>query len=189
MELKEYQDLVIRSHIQIPAKHAAIHVSISNGMLSETIAKAWMQLPFIPEEIAAHLGDMMQDIAVIAFTESIDIESLLLDPATASDMSNELASAVLGRNPIALNLMMSKFSGCILLAYANCEKNLEIDVEFLERSLKLLVTTIALMADFHDFSFNKVVLAGSIKCLAKEYPEHYPEIDVTDIDKPRIITN
>jgi len=188
MKLKEYQESVMRSQIDVPANVAAMRLTSGNGHLCNTIAQAWMQLPFVPESIAEHMGDMMRDAAIIAFTESIDIDSLIVDPATASDMSNELAAAVLGANPVALALMTSKFSGNIANAYATYFDQGHLDLTYLKHNLQLLVTTIALLSDLHDFSFESVLLNGSIKCLAQEFPEIYHDVDVTQSTRNLIVT-
>lgn len=183
MELNQYQPLAIRTVKWMGSpladmNHAALGIGSETGELSETVALAWMRMPFDANNLAEEIGDICWYVALMSQVNGWKFEDLILDPATASDMSPALAKAVLGRNPVALCLMLAGFSGDILtLVKATVIYGKVLDDVLLKRKLSLFLTTASLLADIHGFSFEEVALQGNIDKLRKRYPNAYTNAD------------
>lgn len=180
MKLEEYQELAIRTAKRLNNKaedlnHAALGIGSEAGELALTIAGAWMQLPFDPKNIPEEIGDACWYVALMCQTMDWRFEGLFVTPEDGSDMSNELAAAVLGRNPIALTLCMAAFASDVLsVVKAHVIYGKELDADLLKRKLSLYVTTCSLLASIHEIPF-AYVLEGNIAKLAIRYPDKYTD--------------
>ena len=180
MKLNEYQELAIRTAKRLETtaenlNHAALGIGSEAGELALTVAGAWMQLPFDPKNIPEEIGDACWYVALMCQTMDWRFEELFVTPEDGSDMSNELAAAVLGRNPIALTLMLNAFGGDILsVVKAHVIYGKPLDADLLKRELSLYVTTCSLLASIHEIPF-EYVLDGNINKLAKRYPDKYSD--------------
>ena len=183
MNLNEYQPLAMRTakvFVTVPENliHAALGIASEAGELALTIACAWMKLPFDIQNIPEEMGDACWYSAYLCDTMGWKFEDLILEPGTASEMAPELASAVIGRNPVALALLAAHYGGevtSVVKAHAIYGK--ELDDVMMKRHLALYVTTLSLLSDLHGFSFEEVTLAQNIAKLQKRYPDKYSDVD------------
>lgn len=180
MELNEYQRLVcLPVEQEPPLELLSLALSEHVGKLSLTIGKAVMQMPFVPQDIAEYLGDISAICAIISSEFGFSMSSLFVDPATASDMSEELAGAVVSINPAAMMLLMSRFSGEIAGTIHTFETEAQpIDVRRMKLNLSLLAMTASLMADLHGFSYIDVSLKQNLRKIANKFPQFYTESDL-----------
>jgi NTP pyrophosphatase (non-canonical NTP hydrolase) len=180
-KIEEYQALALRTakdmgSIENNLVHAALGIGSEAGELSETIVAAWLNLPYVMDNLSEELGDCAWFAALMCSVMSWNFEDLILEPAEASDLSNELAAAVLRRNPPALVMCLSAFAGGVLtVVKAGVVYGKEMDVVELKRKLSLYVTTIGLISDIHDIPFVQFTLAANIAKLQKRYPEKYSD--------------
>ena len=191
MELNQYQALAIRTakwrgDLALDLDHAALGIGSESGELSETVVLAWMRMPFDANNLAEELGDACWYVALMSQVMGWKFEDLILEPGTASDMSPALAKAVLGRNPVALALLLGAFAGEVLtIVKAHIIYGKPLDDVMLKRKLSLYVTTASLLSDIHGFSFEEVTLKGNIEKLQKRYPDKYTdEAALARADKP-----
>lgn len=191
MELNQYQALACRTAkwrdgLLADLDHACLGIGSESGELALTIGAAWMRMPFNVDNICEEIGDACWYAALMSQVMGWKFEDLILEPGTASEMSNELAAAVLGRNPVALALMLCAFSGDILtICKAAIMYGKPLDDVMLKRKLSLFVTTASLLSDIHGFSFEKVTLKHNIAKLQKRYPDKYSdEAAIARADKP-----
>jgi hypothetical protein len=181
MQLNEYQSLAMRTAKVFPevAKnldHVALGIASEVGELCLTVAQAWMRLPFNPENINEEIGDASWFSALACEIMGWNFEECFLTPDMASDMSTELAAAVLGRNPIAMTLVLSHFgSEIVTIIKAHIIYGKELDAVMMRRNLNLLVTTLSLLSDLHGIPYVEITLAENIAKLAKRYPEKYSD--------------
>lgn len=181
MKLKDYQKLAIRTaklfdELKDNLIHAALGISSEAGELAETIVSAWMQLPFNVENIPEELGDACWYAAYLCHVMGWEFEDMLVEPGDASEMSITLASAVIGRNPVALTLVLNQHAGNVTsVVKAHAIYGKELDHDLLKRELALYVTTVSLLSDIHDIPFERVTLAGNIAKLQKRYPDKYSD--------------
>lgn len=194
MHLNEYQALAMRTAKMFPTlneniNHAALGIGSEAGELALTVAQAWMKMPFEVDNLSEEMGDASWYAALLCTVLELAFEDMILDPATASDMSNELAFAVVNRNPIAMTLLLSHFAGEVVsLVKAAVIYGKELDRVMLVRHLSLYVTTLNLLSDIHGFSYEKVTLRLNIEKLAKRYPDKYSDADaIARADKAIII--
>jgi len=182
MNRENYQALAIRTAKQLPTKidnmiHAALGIGSEAGELAETISSAWMQIPFNVANIAEELGDCCWYAALLCEVMGWRFEELVLTPGDASEMSNPLAAAVLGRNPPAMNLVLCSFAGNILSGVkAHAIYGKVLDEDALRRQLALYVTTCELLSHIHDIPFIDVTLAQNIDKLQRRYPDKYSDV-------------
>ena len=181
MNYQEYSALAIRTAKLFNSStedlnHAALGISSEAGELCLTVAAAWMRMPFQPDNIVEELGDCAWFSNLAACVMGYKLEELVLEPAEASDMSPELAGAVMGRNPVALTLMLNYFAAefaSTIKAYVVYGKPL--DTNLATRQLKLVFTTIILLSDIHGINFEETTMPANIDKLAKRYPEKYSD--------------
>ena len=181
IERNEYQELAYRTAKPLPTKsedlvHAALGLGSESGELADTISSAWMHLPFNVHNIAEELGDICWYAALMCVTMGWRFENMTIQAGDASEMSQPLAAAVIGRNPPAMTLVLCSFAGNILsVVKAHVMYGKELDETLLKRQLSLLVTTVELLASAHDIPFVEVVLAQNIGKLQKRYPDKYSD--------------
>lgn len=181
MELNQYQSAAMRTAKFFGDKiedlnHAALGIGSEAGELAEVVATAWMRLPFNVQDICKEIGDASWYSALVSHTMGWNFEDLILEPGVASDMSQMLASAVLGRNPVALSLCLCAFGGDVLtIVKAAKVYNKPIDEIMLKRKLALVVTTLSLLSDIHGFSYTEVTLETNIEKLRKRFPDAYSD--------------
>lgn len=181
MKLENYQALAVRTakiftELKDNLIHAAMGISSEAGELAETIVSAWMQLPFHVDNIHEELGDACWYAAYLCHVMGWKFEDMLLEPGDASEMSVTLAAAVIGRNPVALTLVLNQHGGNVTsVVKAHAIYGKELDVDLLKRELALYVTTASLLSDIHDIPFEGVTLAGNIAKLQKRYPDKYSD--------------
>jgi hypothetical protein len=183
MQLHQYQDLAMRTAKMFPTleenlDHAALGIGSEVGEFALTICAAWMKMPFEASNFAEELGDASWYSALACHHMGWRFENLFLDPATLSDMSPELAVAVVNRNPPAMALMMAHFGGEVI----GCIKDFKIykkqcDADRVKKYLTLFVCTLSLLADAHSFSYANVALQLNIEKLRKRYPDRYSDAD------------
>lgn len=179
--LSNYRDLAVRTAKMFPdtpanLTHVALGLMTEPGELSLTVANAWMHMPFDAENMCEELGDTCWYAALACALFGWDFEGLFLDPSTASEASPSLAAAVLGRNPVALQLMINHFAGeCGSIIKSHVMYGKALDVDLLKRNLELLMTTVSLQASFHQIPFASGVLTSNIEKLRQRYPEKYTD--------------
>ena len=168
--------------------HAALGLASEAGELATTINAAWMQLPFDPDNIVEELGDAFWFSAYLAQLMDARFEDLTLEPANASDMSNELAAAVLGRNPVALCMCLNAFAGDVAtIVKSHVIYGKDLDDTMLLRKLQLYVTTLHLLSNIHDIPVD-YVLTSNISKLQQRYPGSYSDNEaIARKDKPRLV--
>lgn len=181
MELKDYQALAVRTakffgELKDNLIHAALGISSEAGELAETIVSAWMQLPFNIHNIPEEIGDACWYAAYLCDVMDWKFEDMLLEPGDASEMSVTLAAAVIGRNPVALTLVLNQHASnitSVVKAFAIYGKPL--DHELMKRELALYVTTASLLSSIHEADFTDYTLAGNIQKLQARYPDKYSD--------------
>jgi len=185
MELNEYQTLARRTAKPLAfteaLTHAALGVTSEGGELAHTIACAWMQLPFEAKNVAEEIGDASWFAAYLCDACGWDFVDMFPDPATLSDMSEPLACAVVGTNPVALSMLACAFAAdiaTVIKAYTVYGK--ELDVELLKRSVQLYASTLSLLSDIHDIPYVAGSLVGNIAKLRARYPEVYSDFDAVN---------
>jgi NTP pyrophosphatase (non-canonical NTP hydrolase) len=181
--IDHYQELAYRTakkfnNFHADLNHAALGLASESGELSETIVRAWMQMPVNAHNIEEELGDGCWYAALMATVMELDFKSLFLHPGDLAEMSPTLASAVLGRNPVALTMCLTAFSGeLVSVVKAHVIYGKELDHIQLSRALSLYVCTASLLADLHGLDFETQVLAGNIQKLQKRFPGFYSDAE------------
>jgi hypothetical protein len=146
----------------------------SIGKIQLAVARAWMQMPFSPEELCLEIGRLNVDAVYLCRMFGWDYQDLFLDPAKASD-HEALAGAVVGRNPVSLALVLGGLTGEIV----DCI-DVGLDEDICLTSLKyqasLFVTASALLANMHGIDFVLSCLPETIDWLKSEFPEDFDDV-------------
>jgi hypothetical protein len=178
--LQDYQSLAMRTAKTLPTfhlnlMHAGIGLGTEVGELAETIACAWMQLPVDGNNISEEIGDASWYGALLCDVMSWEFHKQFAEPAVLADMSPTLASAVLGRNPVALQLCLTAFAAEVQgVVKSHVIYGKELDHTKLERALTLFLSTASLLADLHGLDY-EAVLTSNIQKLRKRYPDKYTD--------------
>lgn len=182
MDIEQYQERALRTAKVLPTlaenlMHCALGIGSEAGELSETIACAWMNMPFDANNIIEEIGDACWYAAVMCHFMDWRFEDMFQDPDTLSEASAPLAHAVIGRNPPAMTLVYNSFAGEILtIVKAHVIYGKELDDELLKRKLELFISAASLLSNVHDIPFELVTLARNIDKLKMRYPDKYSDV-------------
>jgi NTP pyrophosphatase (non-canonical NTP hydrolase) len=195
MELKEYPGFAMRTAKKFPdlqwnLLHALMGINSEVGELQETIARAWMQLPFDPVNISEEGGDISWYVALLATTLDWDFDTLFLQPDALSE-HEAMAIAVINRNPPAMSLVLGGIAGDIgTIIKAHLIYGKPFDADALKLRTSYLISLVSLLMDVHGIDYLNSCLPENIAKLKKRYPEQYSDVAAMErADKPRIATN
>lgn len=181
MSINEYRELAMRTAKALPAQqddlnHGALGLSTEVGELCHTINCAWMRLPFDASNIPEEIGDCCWYVALLANAVNVEMEDLILDAGDTSEASDVIASAVMGRNPVALVLCLVDHIGEVnTIVKAGYIYGKPFDRELFLKHLALTFTILNLLASIHSLDF-EVVLKKNIEKLKTRYPEKYKDV-------------
>ena len=181
MKFTDYQRLAVRTAKRLPTysqdlQHAALGLGSEAGELALTVSQAFMRMPLEMKNFSEEIGDVSWYAALLCELLGFEFAEMVTDPATLSDMSPELAGAVINRNPVAMTLLLSHFAGEMIgeikkhVIYGQC-----LDVERIRKYMILLVCTASLLADLHGFAYVEVALHDNIVKLRDRYPNAYSD--------------
>lgn len=118
--------------------------------LNEFVLQASLRIPFE----AVRLPNMLAGLTLAGLSFAPDnhnLDSLILTPEQAVELSEELAHAVNSRNPVALLLCINNYM--LNGVYANLMN----DDQSLAKYASLTVTTLSLFADMHGVEWSDVL--------------------------------
>lgn len=196
MELKNYPALAMRTAKRYDDRqwnlmHALMGISSEVGELQETIACAWLQLPFDPMNICEEGGDISWYVALLCDTLGWDFASMFKQPDTLSDYE-VLAISVVNRNPPAMTLVLGAIAGDIgTLIKGHVIYGKPLDEDALRLKASFLISATALIMDIHGISYTESCLPENIGKLKKRYPAQFSDVAAMErADKavPKLVT-
>lgn len=155
----DFQEAVVLLPLQrTKAVHDAMVIGTIRtcGQLCTTIAAAWMMLPFEMDSFFNNAFEAAVYVAGLATCYGVKMQDLVIDPADASELSNELAAAVLGRNPPAISLIW----GTIAARFADEYFSISEEPKRTLLTLGLYLTTMDILCNVHGAEMPVLLYAG-----------------------------